>query len=97
MRDYRIGQLSRLVVEIIPCARLFGAERDTVCLQHTVTDEAIVCEGVETLKGTSSNTALADALADWPGEMRATGDELSPRTAEESVLEGLKTGMAVGA
>ena len=100
VRDHWIGQLSRLGVEIITYARLFGADRDTVYLQHTVTDDPIVCDDVETLvlcQGTSSNTALVDDLAGWPGEVHVIGDALSPRTAEEAVLDGLKVGMAIGA
>jgi len=100
VRDHWIGQLSRLGVEIITYARLFGADRDTVYLQHTVTDDPIVCDGVETLvlcQGTSSDAALAGELAGWPGEMHVIGDALSPRTAEEAVLDGLKAGMAIGA
>ena len=100
VRDHWIGQISRLGVEIIPYARLFGADRDTVYLQHTVTDDPIICNGVETLvlcQGTSSHAALAGELAGWPGEIHVIGDALSPRTAEEAVLDGLKAGMAIGA
>ncbi|MBC6440104.1 MAG: FAD-dependent oxidoreductase [Rhodospirillales bacterium] len=100
VRDHWIGQLSRLGVEMIPYARLFGADRDTVYLQHTVTDEPVICEDVETLvlsQGTAAENSLAVALADWPGERHVIGDALSPRTAEEAVLDGLKAGMAIGA
>ncbi len=38
---------------------------------------------------------LETALADYPGELHLAGDCLSPRTAEEAVLEGLKAGCAV--
>ena len=100
VRDHWIGQLSRLGVEIITYARLFGADRDTIYLQHTVTDDPIVCDDVETLvlcQGTASDTALAGELAGWPGEVHVIGDALSPRTAEEAVLDGLRAGMAIGA
>jgi len=100
VRDHWIGQLHRLGVELIPYARLFGADGDTVYLQHTVTDDPIICDDVETLvlsQGTASDNALAAGLEGWPGEVHVIGDALSPRTAEEAVLDGLKAGMVIGA
>jgi hypothetical protein len=38
---------------------------------------------------------LLDELADYSGEVRAVGDCLSPRTAEEAVLEGLEVGSSI--
>jgi len=98
VRDFWIGELHKLGVEMIPYARLFGADADTVYLQHTVNDQPIICDEVETLvlsQGTRPLKTLAEALADWDGEMHVIGDALSPRTAEEAVLEGLKAGMAI--
>ena len=100
VRDHWIGELHRLRVETIPYARLFGADGDSVYLQHTVTDEAIVCEGVDTLvlaQGAVRRQGLARALAGWEGEVHTVGDAAMPRTAEEAVLEGLEAGMAIGA
>ena len=98
VRDKWLGDLHRLGVEIIPYARLFGADGDTVYLQHTTSGEAILCEQVDTLVtalGHQSNTSLESALADWPGEVHVIGDCLAPRTAEEAVLEGLRAGVAI--
>ncbi len=92
-RDAWIGRLHRLGVEIIPYARLFGVDEDSVYLQHTASGEAIVCDGVDTLVTALGHAAVTDlerALEGYPGEVLCAGDCLSPRTAEEAVLEGLK-------
>ena len=98
VRDHWVGVLHRLGVEVIPYARLYGADGDTVYLQHTTSGEAMVIEGVDTLVtalGHRPDTALEDALAGWPGAVHLAGDCLAPRTAEEAVLEGLVAGTAV--
>ena len=98
VRDKWLGTLHRLGVEIIPYARLFGADSDTVYLQNTASGEPIICEGVDSLVialGHSAVTELESELADWHGEVHVIGDCLSPRTAEEAVLEGLRAGAAV--
>ncbi|MFP6730110.1 MAG: hypothetical protein VCD50_08095 [Alphaproteobacteria bacterium] len=71
---------------------------ESVYLQHTTNGEAIVCEQVDTLVtalGQQSETALEAELEGWGGEVLLAGDCLSPRTAEEAVLEGIKAGVAV--
>ena len=96
VRDHWVAALQKLGVAMIPYARLFGADGDTVYLQHTVTDDPIVCEEVETLvlsQGTVPDPGLAHALEDWQGEVHLIGDALSPRTCEEAVLEGLRAAM----
>ncbi len=98
VRDKWLGDLHRLGVEIIPYARLIGADGDTVYLQSTTSGEAIICEGTDTLVtalGHQSVTDLESGLSDWHGEVHVIGDCLAPRTAEEAVLEGLRAGIAV--
>jgi pyruvate/2-oxoglutarate dehydrogenase complex dihydrolipoamide dehydrogenase (E3) component len=98
VRDNWLGKLHRLGVEMIPYARPFGADSDTVYLQHTLSGEPIICEGADTLVtayGHQSVTGLEGELADWEGEVHVIGDCLAPRTAEEAVLEGLKAGVAI--
>ena len=78
--------------------RLFGADADSVYLQHTTSGEPVICEGVDTLvtsMGHQSEDALFLELEDWEGEVHRIGDCLAPRTAEEAVLEGLKAGAAI--
>ena len=98
VRDHWVGVLHKLGVEIIPYARLFGADGDTVYLQHTTSGEAMVLDGVDTLVtalGHAARTELEAALSDWPGAVHLVGDCRAPRTAEEAVLDGLKAGLEV--
>jgi 2,4-dienoyl-CoA reductase-like NADH-dependent reductase (Old Yellow Enzyme family) len=92
-RDHWSAALHRLGIEVIPQARLYGADADTVYLQHTGSGEAIVCDGVNTLvlaQGHEPVSTLEAELEDYGGEVHFIGDCLAPRTAEEAVLEGLK-------
>lgn len=98
VRDEMVARLHRLGVQIIPYARVFGADTDTVYLIHAASNEPIVVEGVDTLvlaQGHERDVTLADALADWPGEVHLIGDALTPRSAEEAVLDALKIGVAL--
>lgn len=93
VRDSWSGTLHKLGIEIIPQARLFGADADSVYLQHTTSGEAVVCDGVNTLVLAQGHEPVSDLeaeLEDYAGEVHLIGDCLAPRTAEEAVLEGLK-------
>ena len=95
VRDEAVGRLNKLGVEIIAYARLFGADGDTVYMQHMASSEPIILDKVDTLvlsQGHESVAALEEELEGWPGEVHVIGDAASPRTAEEAVLEGLKVG-----
>ena len=97
-RDKWLGDLHRLGVEVIPYARLFGVDQDSAYFQHTLSGESIVLEGIDTVitsLGHQPVTTLADDLGDWDGEFHMIGDCLSPRTVEEAVLEGLRTGSQI--
>lgn len=98
IRDQWNGKLHKLGVEIIPYARLFGLDENTVYLQHIASGEPIVCEGVDTLvlaQGHERDAALADELAGYPGEVVLVGDCRAPRTVEEAVLDGLRAASAL--
>ena len=98
VRDQWIGELHKLGVEMVPYVRLFGADADSVYFQHMTSGEPVVCEAVDTLvtcHALRAETALADQLDGFDGPVHVIGDALSPRTAEEAVLEGLKAGCAV--
>ena len=49
VRDRWVGDLHRLGVEIVPYARLFGADATSVYLQHVASGEPIVIDGVDTV------------------------------------------------
>ena len=107
VRDATISALARARVEVRTLVRPFGYDGEAVFLQDTLTEEAVVVEGVSALvlaTGHVPDASLADALAGRgditsaagrPVEVHAIGDCLSPRTVEEAVLEGLRVGAAV--
>jgi 2,4-dienoyl-CoA reductase-like NADH-dependent reductase (Old Yellow Enzyme family) len=98
VRDESIGRLHKRGVEVIPYVRLYGADEDTVYLQHLMSGEAVLCEGVDTLvlcQGHDPADAVEAILRDLGLPHRLVGDCVSPRTAEEAVLEGLLAGRAV--
>jgi pyruvate/2-oxoglutarate dehydrogenase complex dihydrolipoamide dehydrogenase (E3) component len=92
VRDYRAGKLHSLKVEVIPYARLYGADGNTAYFHHMASGDPIICEGMDTLvlaQGHQPETALEDALRGGDLEIHLVGDCLSPRTAEEAIYEGL--------
>ncbi|MBD3666148.1 FAD-dependent oxidoreductase [Sulfitobacter aestuariivivens] len=97
-RDAWLGKLHRLGVEVIPYLRPFGIDADSAYFQHTLSNEPVVMEGIDTLVtslGHASVTSLAVELVDAGFETHAIGDCASPRTVEEAVLEGLKVASAI--
>ena len=98
VRDSWNAILHSLGVEVIPYARLFGVDEDTVYMRHTASGEPIIFETVDTLvlaQGHESKDELSEVLAALAIESHLIGDCLSPRSAEEAVLEGLKVGSVI--
>lgn len=92
LRWHWAGELHKLEVEVIPYARLFGADGDTAYFQHTTSGEPIICENMDTLviaQGHQPVITLEQDLAESDVEVHLVGDCLSPRSAEEAVYEGL--------
>ena len=97
-RNHYVARLYRLGVEIVPHARLYGSDAGTVYLQNTLTDEAMVIEGIDTLVlslGQQAYNPLESGLLAAGIETRVIGDCLLPRTAEEAVYEGMMAGRAL--
>ena len=95
VRDTGMARLYRAGVEVILYARLYGADGDTAYFQHISAREPMVLEGVDTVVlafGQTANRALELELEGSSIECHQIGDCLTPRTAEEAVLEGLKVG-----
>jgi 2,4-dienoyl-CoA reductase-like NADH-dependent reductase (Old Yellow Enzyme family) len=93
VRDEMVARLHRAGVEIVPYARLYGTDSETVYFHHASSSEPIVMEGIETLilsQGHESARMLHDELKDTKTPIHIIGDALAPRTAEEAVLDGLK-------
>ena len=96
VRDSMVARLHKAGVEIITYARLYGADENTVYMQHASSGEPIILDDVDTLvlsQGHERVATLQDELAGWTGTIHVIGDALTPRTAEEAVLEGLKVGV----
>ena len=67
-------------------------------MQHVMSEEPVLCSGVDTLVlayGHSAVNDLYEALQGKIEDLHAVGDCLSPRTAEEAILEGLKVGAVI--
>ncbi|WP_406645674.1 FAD-dependent oxidoreductase [Aliisedimentitalea scapharcae] len=98
VRDASIGRLHRLGVETLPYMRLFGADEDSVYLQHIMSNEPVICDGVDTLvlcQGHTPANSVEDMIRRMGLKHHLVGDCIAPRTAEEAVLEGLNAGRAV--
>ena len=98
VRDAWNAILHSLGVQVTPYAKLFGVDEDSVYMRHTVSEEPLVFDAVDTLvlaQGQESDDSLAETLAGLDIETHLIGDCLSPRTAEEAVLEGLRAAVAI--
>lgn len=98
VRDTMVANLHKLGVEIIPYARLYGADGTTIYMEHSASGEPMIFEDIDTLVLSQGHDRVAEleaVLDDFRGEVHIIGDALTPRTAEEAVLEGLKVGLAI--
>ncbi len=95
VRDALLGALQRERISVIPLVRLFGVDDDNVYLQHVLTEEPVIEEGVSGVVlacGHESVSELLTSLQDRGVAAVGVGDCLAPRTVEEAVLEGLVAG-----
>jgi NADPH-dependent 2,4-dienoyl-CoA reductase/sulfur reductase-like enzyme len=102
IRDTMIAAARRARVEIRPQVRLFGADPTAVFLQDVLTGDAVVVEGTSAVvlaQGTvPDDTLLVEleaAASDGSFRVMGAGDVLTPRTAEEAVLEGLRAAISI--
>ena len=92
LRTLWAGALHKLGVQVIPHARLFGAEGDTVYFYHNASGEPLLCESTDTLvlaQGHKPDNTLEQALPGVAVETQIIGDCRSPRSAEEAIFEGM--------
>jgi 2,4-dienoyl-CoA reductase-like NADH-dependent reductase (Old Yellow Enzyme family)/thioredoxin reductase len=92
VRDQQLQALTRARIEVVPLVRPFGVDDDTVYLQHVLTEEPVLLEGVDGIVlacGHESVNELLVSLQDEGLPAVGVGDCLAPRTVEEAVLEGL--------
>jgi len=98
IRDNIAAELHKAGVGITPYARLFGCDGGTVYMQHSVSEQPILFENIDTLvlcMGHQPEDELSAILMDHVPEVHVIGDSLAPRTAEEAVYEGLKVAAAL--
>ncbi|WOX26385.1 FAD-dependent oxidoreductase [Streptomyces solicathayae] len=101
VRAAMLAQAMRARVEIVPNVRLYGADADTVYLQHTLTEEPVLLEGVAAVVLAQGHTPVTDfdvdalVLEGVAERVVAVGDCVAPRTVEEAVLEGLTAASAL--
>ncbi|MDH6233844.1 2,4-dienoyl-CoA reductase-like NADH-dependent reductase (Old Yellow Enzyme family) [Mesorhizobium soli] len=98
VRDNIAAELHKSGVGITPYARLYGCDSGTVYMQHSVSEQPILFENINTLVlclGHEPEDDLSAMLIDQVPELHIIGDSLAPRTAEEAVYEGLKVGAAL--
>ena len=97
VRDSIAGRLHSLGVKIVSYARLFGCDDDTVYMQHSVTDQAIVLEQTDSLVLSLGHQRVDHLVEILEGivPIHVIGDCLAPRTAEEAILDGLKIGSEI--
>jgi NAD(P)-dependent dehydrogenase (short-subunit alcohol dehydrogenase family) len=92
VRDRLLAAVSRQRITVLPLVRPYGIDSDTSYLQHVLTEEPVLVEGVAGLVlacGTAPARDLLDTLEPAGVPAIGIGDCLAPRTVEEAVLEGL--------
>ncbi|MDX2315813.1 MAG: FAD-dependent oxidoreductase, partial [Gammaproteobacteria bacterium] len=97
-RNHYVGRLHRLGVNSRTHARLYGVDGDSVYFQDTLTQEAMVFDGVDTVVLSLGHDAVGELrsqLVDSAFPVLSIGDCVTPRTAEEAVYEGFIAGREV--
>jgi 2,4-dienoyl-CoA reductase-like NADH-dependent reductase (Old Yellow Enzyme family)/thioredoxin reductase len=92
VRDRLLAAISGQRITVLPLVRPYGADDDTVYLQHVLTEEPVLVEGVAGLVlacGASPSGELLETLESAGVRAVGIGDCLAPRTVEEAVLDGL--------
>ena len=92
VRDRQLAALARERVSVLPLVRPYGADDDSVYLQHVLTEEPVVLDGVAGLVLACGQEPAGELLAELQGHgvpAVGIGDCLAPRSVEEAVLEGL--------
>jgi len=93
VRDEGCAQLFNAGVDVVPFMRLFGLEDATVYFEHILALKPVEVEGVDALItsfGAEADRKLEFELEGLGIDLHIIGDCLTPRTAEEAVLDALK-------
>jgi len=97
VRDELIGLAVRSGVQVIPLVRPYGADENTVYLQHVLTGEPVIVDDAMSLVLAHGHVSVDDLVAQLADrvEVHAIGDALAPRTVEEAILEGLRVARSI--
>ncbi|MGH9302819.1 MAG: FAD-dependent oxidoreductase [Acidimicrobiales bacterium] len=99
VRDAHLAALARANVEVVPLVRLFGVDESAVYLQHVLTKEPVIVEGVTALVLAEGHEPVDGLLTELSStgdlEVVGIGDCLAPRSVEEAVLDGLVASSAL--
>jgi NADPH-dependent 2,4-dienoyl-CoA reductase/sulfur reductase-like enzyme len=98
VRNEMLGRAAARGVRVVTDVRLRGFDDGTVYLGHTLNGEIVEVDAVSTLvlaTGHVSRDELSEDLHAGGIPIIVIGDALTPRTAEEAVLEGLRAGVMV--
>lgn len=95
VRDNWLGTLHKLNVETLTHLRLRCVDSDDTYFQHTLSEQPVILNDVDTLVtafgSEATNTLEKDLRNKVQSELYVIGDALSPRSVEEAILDGLKT------
>jgi hypothetical protein len=98
VRDRLLAAVARQRITVLPLVRPYGVDQDTVYLQHVLTEEPVLVEGVAGLVlacGAAPAGELLETLESAGQPAVGIGDCLAPRTVEEAVLDGLVAASAI--
>lgn len=92
VRDANLAALHEAKVTVVPLVRPYGVDDDALYLQHVLTDEPVIIEGITSVVlacGHQADSALLDELEAVGIPTAGAGDCLAPRSVEEAILEGM--------
>ena len=94
-RNYHVGRLHKLGVDIRTHLRLFGADEGTAYFTDTLTGDPVQLPDTDTIVlalGHKAQCSLERELVSSGMEVLTIGDCVAPRTAEEAIFEGFSVG-----
>jgi NADPH-dependent 2,4-dienoyl-CoA reductase/sulfur reductase-like enzyme len=98
VRDEMTAEALELGITIVPFARPYGVDDDTVYLQHVLTGKPVMIEAgslVLAMGHESVDGLLRELEGRTDINVVGVGDCVAPRTAEEAVFDGLKAAVAI--
>ena len=98
VRNEMLGHAVARGVKVVTDVRVRGFDDGTVYLGHTLNGEVIEQEGISALVLSTGHVSYDELSAEITAlgiPVTVIGDAMTPRTAEEAVLEGLRVGVTL--